>query len=116
MSDEEEFNSQYQNGLRDGRAEKRWRPIETAPKDGTAVDLWVKRWVPETDGFQSRRIANASWAERGYWNNNRMFSSAGWTTKADGVFVVVCDSLDQHFPAGWRPTHWMPLPPPPPTR
>ena len=23
-----------------------WQPIETAPKDGTRVDLWAKHWMP----------------------------------------------------------------------
>lgn len=40
-----------------------WQPIETAPKDGTAVDLWVKRHeylIPSDAGY---RVTNAHWGK-----------------------------------------------------
>ena len=74
-----------------------WLPIETAPKDGTRVDLWA-------DGG---RQTNAFW-ERGEWlkhirfvfNRNRPSGdmSGAWRSR------VVAD-----------PSHWMPLPSPPPS-
>jgi hypothetical protein len=72
----------------------RWRPIETAPRDGTTLDLWA--YFPEHD--KARRIADAFWnTEENAWQlggfNSKQFS--------------------------YPPTisHWMPLPaaPPPPS-
>lgn len=63
-----------------------WEPIETAPKDGAIVDLWV------TSGPRSMRDADCFWADPGKWIDNC----------GDPVEV-----------AGWRATHWMPLPDPP---
>lgn len=60
-----------------------WKPIETAPKDGSAVLLWadVKTWtgeeVPVTGWFT---IGSCKWVSHGDW---------------------------------LKPTHWMPLPAPP---
>jgi hypothetical protein len=66
-----------------------WRPIETAPKDGTAVLLGGCSPGPAI------RI--------GWWGNGRYLSRTrgwerDWTTGAD---------------YGFAPTHWMPLPDPP---
>jgi hypothetical protein len=65
-----------------------WRPIETAPKDGTSVLVYVPltedtRWLLPPTGMVSARYVN---------------DLAGWTTRGVG---------------GLSPTHWMPLPPPP---
>lgn len=63
-----------------------WQPIETAPKDGTQVDLWAG-WA---NG--GARLCNAFWdAARPY---------PGWITDARnyGVFD------ERQF------THWMPRP------
>lgn len=38
------------------RNERMWQPIETAPKDGTKVDLWVVNLIGE-----GRRIPDCSW-------------------------------------------------------
>ena len=63
-----------------------WQPIETAPKDGTPVDLWAT-WPG--NAMPPRRIPDAFWnANRGEWSH-----SAGYT------WLV--------------PTHWMPTPAPP---
>lgn len=73
-----------------------WRPIETAPQNGTTIDLWI-RYVEGEGGY---RITNARWdRESGQWQD--------W---APGD----CGDM------GWRQldwqhliTHWMPLPEPP---
>lgn len=63
-----------------------WQPIETAPKDGTRVDLWV------TD----RRVADSWWSLS---HNGWIDPQGGW----DGEY----DRLEG------EPSHWMPPPPPP---
>ena len=66
-------------------ARSRWQPIETAPKDGTQILLWIRGIEP--------RPRIGYWAERG--------CDSGWyglqSQHAYGVIV----------------THWMPLPGPP---
>lgn len=72
-----------------------WRPIETAPKDGTIVDLWIQ--IPEIgDGY---RVTDAEW-RKGEWQINECgeFDSEIRLRRMDG----------QNFA-----THWMPLPDPP---
>lgn len=60
-----------------------WRPIETAPKDGTNILL-----------------AHPSAVFDGYWDE----LSRGWV---DDVTDLYEDKIT------YEPTHWMPLPPPP---
>ena len=69
-----------------------WQPIETAPKDGTKIDLWVAnqelgRAIRETDMVWHHFDDGSAWAH------------------ADALFLVEED--------GWTVTHWMPLPEPP---
>lgn len=67
-----------------------WRPIETAPKDGTKVQLWLR--APYS------RCVTAQWFEP--WGN--------WQ---DGGFP---SDLDEFSGIGSSvPTHWRPLPAPP---
>ena len=64
-----------------------WRPIETAPMDGTIIDLWS----------QSGRQADCKW-------------DTSWTFWGMGGF----DTMDWVGIPEWeKPTHWMPLPDPP---
>jgi hypothetical protein len=73
-----------------------WMPIETAPKDGTRIIM-----------------ADASDVEMGVWVNAMTIPSkrreipAGWE---DDRYV----SAQVFEPSGKQPTHWMPLPAPPP--
>jgi hypothetical protein len=70
-----------------------WQPIETAPKDGTAILLWAPYY------------AWSVW--QGCW------SGTGWIVPNP----VIGDDLSVagHLPLGGYPTHWQPLPPPPTT-
>lgn len=64
-----------------------WQPIETAPKDGTTIDLWLQA---------GERIADARWNRDAwrFWCQDE-FESMDW------IKIV------------GRATHWMPLPEPP---
>ena len=64
-----------------------WQPIESAPMDGTLVLLFWQRFVPN---------GNDGWAVG-------KFEDGRWT--------------DDEGECGWRqPTHWQPLPAPPPLK
>jgi hypothetical protein len=60
-----------------------WQLIDTAPKDGTAIDLWFPRGERETDC---------------YWANNQ------WCRfDPEGYDLYITSRLNM-------PTHWMPVP------
>ena len=64
-----------------------WQPIETAPKDGTKIDLW--------DAAYGCRVVNAK------WDNHYSTGDKSWgRNSVDGPFC-------------YEPTHWMPIPQPP---
>lgn len=66
-----------------------WQPIETAPKDGTEIDLWSP---------VIGRLENAKWGvKRQAWMDWGVdgFGGVGWCA------------------VGYKVTHWMPLPNPP---
>lgn len=83
----------------------RWQPIETAPKDGTVIDLWIGGEFP-------RREAECYW---------------GKPHHECGEMGRLCDSDWHDLEDGWVPghglfefslsdgeiTHWMPEPEPP---
>jgi hypothetical protein len=80
-----------------------WRPIETAPRDGT--------WIIASDGDAIRVCYPKAFprplAESG---DDQNFL----TSRAGDVWEYFRD--DEHAPGhSWSmcPTHWMPLPPPP---
>lgn len=58
-----------------------WRPIETAPKDGTHILVWMRH---EAYGFKAEGVDTARWTDH---------NGGGWVTWLSGT-----------------PTHWMPLP------
>lgn len=77
-----------------------WQPIETAPKDGTRIDLWCRRsWNPPVE-FERRTSV--------YWcRTHQRF-------RAEGEFHYVEETFNPR--PGERyliPTHWRPLPAPP---
>jgi hypothetical protein len=72
-----------------------WKPIETAPKDGSTILVWGKYMI------------HPSPAE---WNMNRKEWRAVW----DGSRVIESQGdtwIDYAEPSGV--SHWMPLPKPP---
>ncbi len=75
-----------------------WKPIDSAPKDGTVILL----------GFASIRGGAEGSVDVGYWMNSpetNYWREVGW-------FATDDDVLTQH---PQHPTHWMPLPEPPPS-
>lgn len=73
--------------------EPKWQPIDTAPMDGTDVDLWVQ-YPPEFD--PPERIANCQFQK----------PDAGYGRHP-------CWVEFEWFPVIGTPTHWMPVPTPP---
>lgn len=76
-------------------AQSAWRPIESAPKDGTEVLGWHPEWVNaefSPDGIRSCIHDGERWC------------SAHWV---DDDFNIL--HMGDHI----QPTHWQPLPPPP---
>ena len=75
-----------------------WRPIETAPKDGTSILLHrqpeTEWWEPECDDVNT---VVASW----------------WENVPDGDWICYMD-LPMEPSCPFTPTHWMPLPDAPP--
>jgi hypothetical protein len=70
-----------------------WQPISDAPKDGTKVDLWAKRWIASTDSFIHTRATDCFWVKEDFMGN----SPARWA----------------NLPSEWCATHFMLLPEPP---
>jgi hypothetical protein len=70
-----------------------WQPIETAPRDGTRVDLWgINRLRYDRRG---ERIVNVAWGFVTDWMGTKR---EDWQHGRGEDF---------------EPTHWMPLPRPP---
>jgi len=70
-----------------------WQPIETAPKDGSQIDLWCE------GKLSSERRPFCYWGELSDLSGKE---GEGWM----GVYRPYED---------FTPTHWMPLPEPPKT-
>lgn len=69
-----------------------WLPIATAPRDGTAIDLWRPNW--QGDVALGERCANMRWVQ---------------LTKTNGFF----DPVESGPCAVRDASHWMPIPAPP---
>ena len=67
--------------------EQQWRPIETAPKDGTWVLLWWKETPTGSECFDE-------------WSPEQ----------AVGKWHYDCWMRCSEYSVGGTPTHWMPLP------
>lgn len=82
-----------------------WKTIESAPRDGTRIFLWL----PEIEGYQRERRIESFWM-CGYWANEY------GNGQASNVNARPSREYGEFLAATWepiKPTHWMPLPPPP---
>jgi len=75
-----------------------WQPIETAPKDGTWVLLFVPAEIPDED--RGRHICAGQWSDQ---LNGRTAPPRWMFAWFDGGY----------YGYAGPPTHWMPLPEPP---
>jgi hypothetical protein len=84
-----------------------WQPIETAPKDGTRIFLWL----PEIEDYQRpKRIESywqCSWWANEYGNGPACNVNARPKVEYDGALCATWELI--------KPSHWMPLPAPPVT-
>lgn len=76
-----------------------WRPIETAPTNGTRFDVWCKRHPDSKIGVRFTDVQM-----RG---DNSGFGFVSHT--AAGVVWHYLGREDEVYPS-WTPTHWMPRP------
>jgi hypothetical protein len=81
-----------------------WRPIETAPKDGTKIIL--AKIIPASE----EREAAIWWACMGHWRVESPLSGTAGKIRRQAAWTDGMDNLGD-------PTHWTPVlpPPPPPT-
>lgn len=76
-----------------------WQPIDTAPKDGT--DILLCKAI-DADGKPIDADAFGLFVQRASW----------WSDEDGGAWVVYCSMVQEPI-LFFRPTHWMPIPPPP---
>ena len=77
----------------------KWKPIETAPKDGTKILVYglFAGEIIGTSGEQTIGVA--------FWDGGRSdYVNFHWKAANTDAYA-----------GWWRPTHWMPLPDPPTT-
>lgn len=76
-----------------------WRTIDSAPLDGTKVLLFIE--------YGDAPVVGEYWGEK-----------LGWHVNAEHHRVICgtyCYGGSVSTERGMKPTHWMPLPPPPST-
>ena len=74
-------------------AAQEWQPIETAPKDGTIIDVWLGDC---DEGDRQFYCTGNTRRSPGWWWSGGKFRPLGGLHPLVPVFV--------------EPTHWMPLP------
>ena len=81
-----------------------WQPIETAPKDGTPVDLWLVADDSEDVEFYSPTASKSSGRSADWRWDHRPPNNPNW---------YPLGGLSYPLEPGINPTHWMHLPEPP---
>ena len=92
--------------------QREWLNIETAPRDGTEIDLWIEGQVGRTGDSMGRRATNCHYSPV---NDTWIDSSGEWVTGLyfyDDEGERCFDPTNKSAKAA-RATHWMPCPEPP---
>lgn len=74
----------------------KWQPIDTAPRDGTVIDVW---------------LGDCDEDDRAFYCCGKTRRSTAWSWK-NGKFRPLGGLVDS-VPVTVQPTHWMPEPEPP---
>lgn len=86
-------------------ADDGWRPIESAPKDGTEIIIYGQGWTS---------APRAKWIDRDAENNEgEQITFGGWALASDWECFGVEDGFigwNEDIDEGRMPTLWMPLP------
>lgn len=94
-----------------------WQSIETAPKDGTSIDIWVRNFVVGEGG-------KVTASDVGRYPNVRWGITQEVYARSNGEFEHKYGEFDEwiyydspHWlsvsTGGYRATHWKPKPEPP---
>ena len=86
-----------------------WRPIESAPKSrDDLIDIWCIS--PREDEPGTTRLTDVFW-----YVADEISPHTGWARITDegGLDFVEMEATSDYGLPPWKPTHWMPLSPPP---
>jgi hypothetical protein len=90
------FKAKIQRLIKNVKLEKGWRPIKTAPKDGTEVLLYgTCQWDPHLS-MSDPGVHVGAWGVENDWDDGE---DKSFMTSSHNPYQDVCHA-----------THWMPLP------
>ncbi len=88
-----------------------WQPIDTAPRDGTKIDLWVRSYYP---GYPDQEAGEYYRVVDCFWHDHGEGYDKGWTREiVEGDFAGHLELIDDDFnPGAIEATHWLRVDPP----